>query len=687
MAFLNPWLLFALPLVFLPILIYFLIRRRKTELSFAAYEWILRAVKRRRKPLRWQRVLRLIAKTLLTLALLFFFARPVFHSISSRRVLVVVDTTMSMAAKDPVGRTRLESAVDIVKGLSSFFSSSELFFGAYDGSFRLLTQRGAAGGVPAVEALTPTGQDGTLAELIEQALPVAEAQSCDTLCVVSDFQEDAVPDVESLCLLLNKKEGVQFVFLPVDRLKQPENLSVDSVEVSEEGFFPGRKNYLLARLSNHADQPADALPVQWFVNGKVAGRCLATVGANADAVVPIPLLLPADEESLVEIRIPDDALAGDNRLAFVAQPRSTVNLLGVSPTPVNGAFKADFFFQQALASAGDGSGVFRYHSVTPEQLHALSISSYDALFLFGVDLSQSNQTAQEVHAFLAEGKSVVSFSDPTVHEGWKGIGVNVTSTPATGSFVPDPERVAGTLLSFFADGKMEPEKYPFQRVGALSFPSSAPTNMQTLLTLKGLSSPVGVAFPWGGGNLSLFGFVPETSMTTSVLNGNFVRFVLRLISKTVPGGTFSWVRGGDPIWVPQDETRVFSPGEQITLVDAESDSSDFMEVRTACSLERDTQSLRWFIRRPQIPMESGFLTIQRGAQTLGRLGVNATRGDSDLRGAKEVFFQAAERYGVNVQRHDALRSNRSDRENQFLALVCLILAICFDLYAHFGRRG
>ena len=69
LGFLNPLLLWALPLAAVPILIHLLNRRRFQRVRWAAQEFLLAALKRNRKRLRMEQWLVLLLRTLAVILL------------------------------------------------------------------------------------------------------------------------------------------------------------------------------------------------------------------------------------------------------------------------------------------------------------------------------------------------------------------------------------------------------------------------------------------------------------------------------------------------------------------------------------------------------------------------------------------------------------------------------------------
>src|SRR5678815_5141893 len=101
LAFLNPLLLWALPLAAVPIVIHLLNRRRFKRVPWAAMEFLLAAMKRNRKRLRMEQWLVLLLRTLAVVFLALLVARPQRAGgalLGSRTHHVVVfDDTASMS--------------------------------------------------------------------------------------------------------------------------------------------------------------------------------------------------------------------------------------------------------------------------------------------------------------------------------------------------------------------------------------------------------------------------------------------------------------------------------------------------------------------------------------------------------------------------------------------------------------
>lgn len=121
MSFLNPFLLWALPLAAVPIVIHLLNRRRYRTVRWAAMEFLLRAMKRNRKRLRMEQWIVLALRTLAVLLLVLLVSRPQVSGTilggTTTHHVVVLDDSASMAHRAGIG-TAFDAGKDAVAALA-----------------------------------------------------------------------------------------------------------------------------------------------------------------------------------------------------------------------------------------------------------------------------------------------------------------------------------------------------------------------------------------------------------------------------------------------------------------------------------------------------------------------------------------------------------------------------------------
>ncbi|MFN6131209.1 MAG: BatA domain-containing protein [Planctomycetota bacterium] len=120
MSFLQPWMLFAIPLIAIPIVIHLVNQRRFQTVPWGAMRFLLEANRMSSGYTRLRQWLILAMRTLAILALILVAARPLTSGLlallsgdSAQRAIVILDRSPSMGDVLPgTNRSRLESAID-----------------------------------------------------------------------------------------------------------------------------------------------------------------------------------------------------------------------------------------------------------------------------------------------------------------------------------------------------------------------------------------------------------------------------------------------------------------------------------------------------------------------------------------------------------------------------------------------
>lgn len=135
MSFLQPYMLFALPIIALPIVIHLIHQRRFQSVPWAAMQFLLVANRMSRGYARLRQWLILAARTLAIAGLLFAIARPLasgFLGLAAGgkvdTTLILLDRSASMSQRGPNGETKLDSALDqLVDSLNLLQSNRYVF--------------------------------------------------------------------------------------------------------------------------------------------------------------------------------------------------------------------------------------------------------------------------------------------------------------------------------------------------------------------------------------------------------------------------------------------------------------------------------------------------------------------------------------------------------------------------------
>ena len=119
MTFLQPFILWGLPLVLLPVIIHLINRMRHRRQPWAAMRFLLSATRASTSHAKLRQFLILLFRTLAVLALILFLARPLaggwmgwMLSPAPDVVLILLDRSASMETKISGNTTKREQALD-----------------------------------------------------------------------------------------------------------------------------------------------------------------------------------------------------------------------------------------------------------------------------------------------------------------------------------------------------------------------------------------------------------------------------------------------------------------------------------------------------------------------------------------------------------------------------------------------
>lgn len=692
MTFLNLTMLFALPALALPVLIYFLINRRKLTLPFAAFEWMKRAAKKRRRKKRIDDIMKIAAKTLLVLALILFAARPAFSGGAAGKILVVVDASVSMGAEYDGGRTRLDSARDIVRRVLGEHRGSDVALAVFDGKLRIaaksLTEL-SAGAV--LDPIRPGADSPAFPALISELLELPDFQTYDAVFFISDFQRSGFQDGRLVADSLARAGTKKFVFLPVETGTGLVNLSLDRFSVAEEGFFPGRANPVSVFVTNHSARSIENLPVTLSVDGVRKDMTLVQLPPGSTVEAHLSLTLPAKKAANVTAEIPYDSLAADNTLKIAANPQSQWNILSVCAKTSGTMYSDDVYVKNALEAVSGGGGAFRFHSVSLSELPAADLGNYDIVMTFGLDFKSGGEMENRLKEYVEKGGSVISFARPEMKNCWAGLGVESefevpekdeknADRDGIAEWKPDPEKLNEGLLAFMADGRIKSELFTFREAAGIRVKDLPESAVTPRLYLAGIASPVLVRLKRGTGTLTLAGFLPAASFLPAVHNPNFVQFLMRLTADAAPHDSFFTFAGEERRCVPLPPGATAEPGAVFSLRNEKGERFDGrVRANPGGGLLLDISKA--------FP-DGEFLDVYEpgGESALFRLALNPARGDSDLEAADETVFAPAQADGLTFRNVPKELEANGKHELFLLGVLLLLGAVLFDCYAHFLRR-
>jgi hypothetical protein len=429
LGFVNPALLWGLLAAAIPIAIHLFFRRRPRPTPFPAIDFILRARRETERRLRLKRLLLFAARTLLLAAVAAAIARPRLESPAAvaqapqgpRATAVVLDASGSMryrlGGKSLFERARAD-ALGALASLSAEEPATAVVCGGAepqaDGpSFdraevrRILERAEPEAGfadvtacvAAAARALSGATAQASLGKRIVVATDLAaSAWRLDVAPPAVDTPEGKVrPEVT----VLDAARGAP---LP--------NAAVLSAEAEPDPAAGPRGYRVAVQLGNYAAEPlADAslsLVVGAGKDARTAIRAFADVPAGGTARKTFSHSFPQGGPAILQVGLPEDALAEDDARALALVVPREVRALVVdgAPSPVRYRDEA-YFVESALASP---ASPVRPTLVDAEALAAEDLSRYDVVFLLNV--RSPGAKAADLARFVEQGGGLfVSMGD------------------------------------------------------------------------------------------------------------------------------------------------------------------------------------------------------------------------------------------------------------------------------------
>lgn len=359
MALLAPLFLVALAGLAIPVLLHLSQREKKQIVRFPSLMFVRRipyqSVRRRRIRNWWLLALRLAALALIVLA----FARPFFPrptaaigvGAGARELVVLLDTSYSMGYGD--GWTRAREAA--ARAIASLGPSDRGSLVAFSTDARVLVQSAAERGrlSAALAALEPGAGATRYAPALKVAggifagsqLPRREA------ILISDFQRGGWKGAEGARL----PAGATLTPVVIEGTSSLPQVGVAGVSLARSEFAGRERITTTVTVINRGDQ-AVGPPISLAVGNIPVGTQPVRLAPGASSTVTFDPFTVTERNMRATVRLPDDALAGDNAFHFVASPSQPVRV-----TLVDGGRADDRLYLTRALAIGEAP---RFEAVT-----------------------------------------------------------------------------------------------------------------------------------------------------------------------------------------------------------------------------------------------------------------------------------------------------------------------------------
>jgi hypothetical protein len=487
MNLLSPgFLLAGAALASIPVIIHILNRRRYREQKWAAMEYLLRAMRKNRKRLKFEQWLLLAVRCLLVGLLGLALARPMGCAGDAASALarqsglhvIVIDDSYSMAyeAERPTAKTHLDQAKLLARSLLdrmtpggdavAIVTASKPAKTVFPAGYDLEAAKAAISRID--QTATATDLPGAL-HLASQLAHDASAQPLRTLDLLTDGTRSSVdvPGSELKDAARDASAGFTRIALHDLGLANQQHAAALSLEPASAltTARTGQSFRLLAR--SFGDDATRGL--QWKLDDQVIpGGGDVHLTASSDPQVPVDVKFGRGGPRVVQV-----TLVGADRLkidavrwrAVAVEDRVKVLIVegerGGGPLGSSGAF-----LRLALAPPGGGTGKtsaspFDVEAISDLELPARALAEQRVVILAGVP-QIAEATARQLKSFVdAGGVLIVFLGEGVTSEGYAAM---VRSGLTPGALV---KRVAsdekGVTFDFKPEGNLHPMLEAFRR--------------------------------------------------------------------------------------------------------------------------------------------------------------------------------------------------------------------------------
>jgi hypothetical protein len=433
LGFANVPLLYGLAAAAVPIVIHLLNRRRFREVTWAAMQFLLAAVRKNRRRIRIEQWLLLAIRTLVVLLVVSAMAKPFLETfgavIAGRRThrVLVLDSSLSMGYTSGES-SRFEQAkvlaAQLVKDSRSGDAVSVILMGdpprviIGDPSHNLADVRKEIDELSISDG--GTNLSGTF-EAIDRVLevsPIAQKEVVFFTDLQATSWRPPVETAKALKDVLAKVEDRRPRWVVIDLGKSGgENTAVTNLELTFPIVSLGTTALVQTVFHNFGSNRADGVRARLTVDGRLGPEQSIDLppGEDVPAVFRYQFATPGDH--LVQVSIDDDPLAVDNRRYMVVPVRESLSVLLVDGHFKSEPYQAETdYLAQALSPSEESPGQprpIKVEVISESGLANRELAPYDVVVLCNVP--QFN--VPEVTAlddFLKQGGGIVVFGGDQV---------------------------------------------------------------------------------------------------------------------------------------------------------------------------------------------------------------------------------------------------------------------------------
>ncbi len=401
MQFVNPYLLFGLLAISIPVLIHLFNFRKFKKVYFSNVRFLKELQIQTQKQSKIKHLIVLILRIIAIIALVLAFAQPFIPSDKGKviqtgysYVSIFVDNSFSMQNTASNGML-LDEAKAKAKEIAQAYELSaqfQLLTNDFDGSQQRFISRDEL--MLLIDEIKPSSSSHLLSQALKRQYDLLSSSNISnkSAYVISDFQK-IMSDFSQFPV----DSTIPTIFIPL-KGQNTNNLCIDSIWFDTPAFHLGQDVSLFAKISNMGDNLTEKVPVKLMINGKQRAIAGPDIAAGSSEIVNLNFKITETGIQQGVVELTDYPIVYDDKFYF-----SISVLKQISSLCING--KEESVYLNNLF-AGDSNFIFQ--NVSANQLNYNEFSSTN-LIIFNKLQNISSGLTNEISNFVNNGGTLAVF--------------------------------------------------------------------------------------------------------------------------------------------------------------------------------------------------------------------------------------------------------------------------------------
>jgi hypothetical protein len=666
MSFINPYFLFGLFFIAIPIVLHLFDLQRNKKIIFTNVAFLREIIQRQSSARRFKHWLILLTRILFLLFIVLAFAQPLYHNrqdipaIAGSGVQVYIDNSYSLQNEFDQ-QNLLEYETGLAQNIPDSYSPSNTYriltneFSGDDWHYRTKESYSDQ-----LTELDFNGQSRSYSEVYQRIKSGSEQKKVQDIYLLSDFQKTYWNE------MISNIPDSQYIFhiIPV-QADEELNICIDSVWLQSPFIQAGKTNKLIIRVKAYGTGKRETI-CKLFINDIQISTTGINISGNQEITASFEFTLDKSATYKGVIRFDDSPVTFDNAFYFTISSSKEIIITSLHQN-------TDKYIQKVFGS----EGLFKFNAFAYNNIDYSNLNQSDLIILEEYNQS-SDALLQNLKKCLNKGGDIVLIP-PSVSSDWtqwqqllSNLNISIKPTTLKDSsgkqawYIQFPDTDQPFYKDVFTDKKKSYSQMPF------SIPLFETTSPGTVLLRYQEGSPFLTEIPSGKGNIYVFSGCLSDALSSFQRHSIFVPIMYNIAFSSINNASSLYYRTTDQALSIDSKTPLTT---QIHL---------FKDTLNWLPVQNNLDS-KIIIELPEEIKSAGFYDIKQNDSTITSIAINYGRGESDIRTISEKELSEWALGKKNILILDAVNQNdfsnelKSIREGKPLWKYCIILALFFLL--------